>query len=245
MSERCAITRYVCPADIQTIQQLATAANVQQTANSGFSKNIYPWKTLCEKGDYLHYIARDSTGIICGWLTATVKTFATQTSMYLVEIGTRRIKDALYGGVGQKLHNALLADASAMKCEFIYLYPLDAVAANIYKRPEWAYVQLRPDVPHLFRALTGLPSSHMLESLLPPGPNDILDRAKDIARNGNNFGLLRRIGETSSVVIKNPDALEQLEQHMDFMESMNTPLKKQRSELWDFFTKYLSKTGTR
>ena len=241
MSEKCAVSRYTCPANAKRIKELAYVADAQQATNAGFAKDIYPWKSLCDNGKYLHYVARDATGIICGWLTATIKQFEDQTYIYLVEIGTRRIKDSLYGGIGHKLHSALLVDALRLGCEFIYLYPLDAAVTELYKRPEWSYIQLRPDIPYLFRLLTGTPSAKLLATLANAGPMDILLRAKEIANEGTkNIGLLKRIDDASAIV-HDKDALNELDQHMDYMEMLELPLQTQRAELWSFFSKYLSK----
>jgi hypothetical protein len=243
MAKRCAVQRLQCPADAEAIAQLASTAEAQQWKNSGFTKNIFPWRSLCDKGEYLHYVAQDATGIVCGWLTASPREFEGRTYMYLVEIATRRIRDGLYGGVGQSLHHALLRDAIASGCDFVYLYPLDADVAELYKRPEWAYLPLRPDVPHLFRILTRPPSHRLLETLRPPSPNEILMRAHELAEEGTkNVALQKRIQRASSKMKQDPAKLEELEQFLEYMEVVDLPMKSRRAELWAFFTKYLQET---
>ena len=189
----------------------------------------------------MHYVAKDpTTGILCGWLTANLKEFEGRTYMYLVEIATRRIRDGLYGGVGQSLHHELLRDAIAFGCDFLYLYPLDAEVSEIYKRPEWAYLPLRPDIPHLFRILTRPPTKRLIETLLPPSPNDILDRAREIANEGRkNVALVKRIQDAAPKLKRDPNKLEELEQFLDLMEVMDMPMKSRRAEVWGFFSKYL------
>jgi hypothetical protein len=153
---------YHCPEDGATIARLSKNANAQQERNSGFSANvqpwkgfpanIQPWKELC-KNEY-HYVARDkASGTICGWLTIILKTHKRTKYIYIVEISTRRIRNNLYGGVGQSLHNKMLEDAVHFGAKFVYLYPLNSTVRELYMKPQWGYVELRPDVKFLFKGL--------------------------------------------------------------------------------------------
>jgi len=244
MAETCAVTRYRCPADASKIAKLAALATAQQAANSGFSKEIFPWERACLTESYVHYVAKDKSGILCGWLVADFKEVKGQKCIYLAQIATRRIKDSLYGGIGQKLHQALVKDAIAFDYEFIYLYPLDKSVTEIYKRPEWSYIQVRPEIEYLFRFVTGVPESSFLDSLMPPSAKNIIMRAKEVAQDGvRNAALLKRIEKAEPAILKNPEHVEELEHHLDFMESLNLSPKDQRAKLWEFFTKYIEKEG--
>ena len=159
----CQITRYHCPEDEDTIKNIGKQANIQQAKNSGF-QNIYPWKDQCEK-EY-HYVARDSSGIICGWLTAKLKTWKSQNYMLLSEISTVRIPNELFKGVGKRLHKAMLEDAEHLGMNFIYLYPLNNVVKQIYMKPDWGYISLHPNITYLFRILTKKPSKVLLQSMM-------------------------------------------------------------------------------
>lgn len=226
---RCEITLYHCPEEEATIRRLGLQANAQQAGNEGFSKTIQPWKDICTHT--YHYVARDSnTGIICGWLTASLKTVKRQTFMYLAEISTRRIRNELYGGVGQRLHTAFLADARRLGAKFACLYPLNAEVKAIYMKPEWGYVQLRPNVEKLFHILTGLPSKEFLDSMARPDP---IELAKGIAR--RDTALRKQIDLVTPLVRSNPDWMKQLEEIIEIMEGNELPIAEQRAELWTFF----------
>ncbi len=244
MAETCAVTRYRCPVDASKIAKLAALASAQQAANAGFSKEIFPWERACLTDSYVHYVAKDTSGILCGWLVADFKEVDGQKCIYLAQIATRRITDSLYGGVGQKLHQALVRDAIEQDYEFIYLYPLDASVADIYKRPEWSYIQVRPEIQHLFRYVTGVPKASFLDTLMPPSSKNILLRAKEIAQDGlRNAALLKRIEKAEPRILQNPEHVEDLDHYLDYMESMNLSAKDQRAKLWEYFTKYLEKEG--
>ena len=227
----CEITLYHCPEDEPTIARLSSNANTQQAHNSGFYVYVQPWKGVC-KNDY-HYVARDkATGIICGWLTIAMKTFKRTKYIYIVEISTRRIHNDLYGGVGQRLHNKMIEDATRLGAKFVYLYPLNAAVREIYMRPEWGYSQQRPDVKHLFRPLVPnvVISNTFLDTLVEP---DIIDLAKTIAK--RDKALLKRIEMCTPILRNNPEYLSQLEEEIDIMEVNELSDSEKKAELSKFF----------
>jgi hypothetical protein len=230
----CEVTLYHCPEDQATIARLSSNANAQQGRNSGFSKNIQPWKDLC-KNDF-HYVARDqATGIICGWLTVIMKTFKRTKYIYIVEISTRRIHNNLYGGVGQLLHNTMIQDAARFGAKFVYLYPLNTAVRDLYMRPEWGYSLLRPDVKHLFRPLANgvIVPNDFLDTLAEP---DIIAAAKVIAK--RDKGLLRLIEMLTPTLRSNPEYLRQLEEEIDIMEVNELPDSEKRAELRGFLSQF-------
>jgi hypothetical protein len=228
--------------DYPTIQELAAFANSQQEKNrSTFAKNMYPWKALCEQDDYLHYVARSQTGIICGWLAASLKQFKSERYISVMKISTRRIRNSLYGGVGQALHNALVHDALERGCNFLYLFPLDADVRTIYMKPEWGYVSLSPDIPILFRILKKPPSPKLLATFAPRTSQDIVARALRIA--GRNMRLREQIQTVGPRF--SPETMEELDQHMDLMDVMELSANERRTELSEFFAATFVETPRR
>jgi len=249
----CEITLYHCPEDGALIHSLGQAANRQQARNQGFSDVIQPWKDLCS--NEFHFVARDTTGVVCGWLTAKWKTDMGERKgkgkgkgkskgtskgtskgneegnfMYLVEISTRRIRNALYGGVGQRLHQALVAHARSLGANFIALYPLNPEVKALYMKPEWGYVELRPDVNQLFHILKKAPSDEYLDSVAVPDP---IAQANDIA--GNDAALLRTIERLAPSMRSNPACLRQLAEDIEVMEGNELPRTEQKKLLRQFF----------
>ena len=230
----CEITLYHCPEDQPMIARLSSNANAQQARNSGFSINIQPWKDMC-KNDY-HYVARDqATGTICGWLTVVMKTYKRSKYIYIVEISTRRIRNELYGGVGQQLHNRMIEDATRFGAKFVYLYPLNTAVRDLYMRPEWGYSLLRPDVKHLFRPLVNglIIPNEFLDTLAEP---DIIETAKAIAKRDN--ALLRRIEMLTPKLRSNPEYLRQLEEEIDIMEVNELSDSEKKKELRTFLSNF-------
>lgn len=190
----CIVTRHVCPQDTNAIGILANSAAAQQVRNSGFNYRIQPWEARCDSA-YWHYIARSPAGIICGWLRASLVEEKGMKYIYLAEISTRRIKDEFYGGVGQRLHAALVADARAQGADFIYLYPLNDTVAAIYSK--WGYVQMRPEIVNMFFILESPPSHTILDTLMPESARKLLVAAHEIAkRKPEDAALLSLIQKT-------------------------------------------------
>ena len=243
----CVVTRYTCTHNAPMLETLARNANAQMARNDGF-RNIYPWKKQCAEDHHrVHYIARSPTGIICGWMTTEWKKEFGQQYVYLSEISTRRIKDELYGGVGQRLHVALLADAQAANIEFIYLYPLNPAVADIYKK--WGYIHTRPELTHMFLMLRSHPNNRMLDGLMPPNPRLFMAQAHAIAaKHPKDDALLALMDKTRRAMIKQPEKIRELSQALDMIlgteyleeqdnvpEMDRLPLEEKRSMLTEIF----------
>jgi hypothetical protein len=135
--------------------------------------------------------------------------------VYLNEISTRRIKDAFYGGVGQRLHARLVEDARG--AEFIYLYPLNSGVADIYKK--WGYVHARPEIVHMFLLLGGEPNRAMLDSLMPPDPRTILVALHEFAmRRPQDAAFLELIEKTRRNMHRNPEKMRELTEILETIE---------------------------
>lgn len=236
MTSTCHIVRYRCPEDTDTIKYLAKEANIQQSRNSGFEV-IFPWRDLCEN-EY-HYVARDSTGIICGWLTARIKKFKRQTYMYLSEISTRRIRNSLYGGIGQRLHNAFIEDAERSRINFISLYPLDKEIEEMYLQPKWGYEKLRPGMKYIFRILKGQPSEELLDSLMPTNGLELIKQAEAIASETKDSFLADLIQNAKPMLIQNLAKINELEDELMIMEGNELNIREQANELRIFFLDFL------
>jgi len=213
----CEVTRYDCAKDAEIIARIGHNANVQLARNDGF-KNIFPWKKQCsEESVHFHYVARNSAGLICGWMTVLWKTEFGQKYVYINEITTRRIKDEFYGGVGQRLHTRLVEDANAGGAEFIYLYPLNPVVAEIYKK--WGYVHARPEIVNMFLMLKGAPNRAMLDSLMPPDPRIIMVAVHEFAmRRPQDNALLELIEKTRRNMLSNPAKMRELKETLEIIE---------------------------
>lgn len=245
MEEKCQIVRYNCPEDLATIKALSEEADVQQ---AGFSE-VFPWKDACLAGEQqYHYVARDTSGIVCGWLKAKLRTYNNQTHIYLSQISTRRIRNSLYGGVGQRLHKALLADAVTLGAKFIYLYPLSDAVSTLYL--SWGYVKVRPELKYLFYILRAQPSKRLLDSLMPPSTMDIVLKARKIARtktntrknkNTSKATLVELIDIATPTLISNQEKIRQLEEELMIMEGNELSLSEQRAELRTFFEGFLGR----
>ena len=234
MSAACTITRYHCPEDLMAIETLARDADAQQERNSGFS-TIYPWRDLC-LNEY-HYVARASNGTVCGWLSAKVKTYKKQTYFYLSEISTRRIRNDLFGGVGQRLHAAFLADAVSLGMDFILLYPLNEAIRSLYQSPEWGYVELRPELFYLFRILKRSPTSAFLDSIMPDNGKSILKDARSLAaQRPRSVELLERLNRLAPELLNNSTYLLRLEGELEMMEDF--PLLDKRDVLREFLEEF-------
>jgi hypothetical protein len=212
----CTVERYDCRNDTKKIQELGREAEAQATA----FKSIFPWKKQCaEAGDHVHYIARSPKGIICGWLSARSAEMFGQYYIYLNEISTRRIKDELYGGIGKKLHDALLKDAQEAEVDFIYLYPLNPDVAEIYKT--WGYKTERPEIIQLFYSLKAEPNREMLDSLMPPNPRTFMTAAYSIASKPSpDPELIALISRVRRRMIQKPDLIRELSAAIDMVKGV-------------------------
>jgi len=154
-----------------------------------FDTTITPWQAKFGGEADWHFVAQAPDGTICGWLTAKLKQTDSRKYIYLVEISTRRIRDALYGGVGTRLHDALVAAATRENYNFIYLYPVNAVVASIYEK--WGYSPSSPALPYQFYVINRGPTAAMKTSLLVPRPAvDVMKRAREVI--GPEFDAYRR-----------------------------------------------------
>lgn len=137
----CAITRYDCdnPDDKKHLETLIAVAKKQE---ENFT-SIFPWNAGCTAPR--HYVAQKADGTICGWMTViprASRTYAPKhTYLYLAEISVTRVQDESFRGVGKRLHDRLVADATAEGRDFVYLYPLNADVAKTYV-DKWGYTQL-------------------------------------------------------------------------------------------------------
>jgi len=182
--------------------------------------SIFPWKKQCaEAEDHVHYVARSPKGIICGWLTARSAELFGQYYIYLNEISTRRIKDELYGGIGKKLHDALLKDAQEAGVDFIYLYPLNPSVAEIYKT--WGYKTERPEIIQLFYILNAEPNREMLDSVMPPNPRTFMAMAYSIASKPTpDPELIALISRVRRRMIQKPDLIRELSSAIDMVKGV-------------------------
>ena len=214
----CKVTRYDCMDNSAQIRELGKIAESQQDA----FKSIFPWKKQCDEAkDHIHYVAQSPAGIICGWLTARLVEEFGQHYIYLNEISTRRIKDELYGGVGLKLHDALVKDAKDAGVDFIYLYPLNTEVAAIYKRAEWGYVEQRPEVVQLFLILRAPPNRAMLDSIMPPNPRTFMTMAYSIASKPTpDPALISLISRVRRSMITKPELIRQLSEAIDMVKGV-------------------------
>lgn len=212
----CEISRFDCDKHAGIIEDLGDAANAQQAKNAGFQR-IFPWRKQCSLGDFerkhVHYVAhartKEGATVICGWLTAVWKTEFGQNYVYINEISTRRIKDEYYGGVGQRLHERLVEDATTRGAEFIYLFPLDDTVVPIYAK--WGYKTMRPEIPHMFLVFSKGPNHKLLDSLMPENPRSLLYFAHEYAmRYPADKALLDVIANTRRYIIHQPEAMRRL-----------------------------------
>jgi len=213
----CEVIRYDCAKNKDNIERLGNNANAQLKRNEGF-KNIFPWRKQCtEESVHFHYVARSPTGLICGWMTIVWKEQFGQKYVYINEITTRRIKDEYYGGVGQRLHARLVDDAQAGGAQFIYLYPLNPIVADVYKK--WGYIYYRPEIVHMFLPLGGKPNRAMLDSLMPPNPRTILVALHEFAmRRPTNKAFLDLIEKTRRNMLINPEKMRELTEILETIE---------------------------
>ena len=154
-----------------------------------FDTMITPWQSKFGNDPDWHFVAQAPDGRICGWLTAQLKETDSRRYIYLAEISTRRIRDELYGGVGRRLHEALVAAAISGGYDFIYLYPVSRTVAAVYEG--WGYSSPIPGIPHQFYVLNQGPTVGILHSLMTQRPNvELLNRARALF--GQQFDEYRR-----------------------------------------------------
>lgn len=208
----CVIARYDCPKNSNVIEKYANKAEEQVERNQNFV-SIFPWKKRCDGLDR-HYVASAPNGTICGWLACTVFAKYGYTYIYINEISTRRIKDELYGGVGTRLHAALVADAEAEGMDFIYLSPLNDGVAAIYEH--WGYVRPRSDVKQQFYILKRGPPSKLLDRYIPTSPRAILVRAHALAMiQPKDDDLVKLIDKKRGRILEQPKLIEELSNALD------------------------------
>ena len=158
-----------------------------------FDTMITPWQSKFGNDPDWHFVAQAPDGRICGWLTAQFKETDSRRYIYLAEISTRRIRDEVYGGVGSRLHEALVATASKENYDFIYLYPVNAKVAAVYEKWGYSSNEKTPGIPHQFYVLPGKngPTRGILDSLMTQRPNvDLLSRTRALF--GQQFDEYRR-----------------------------------------------------
>ena len=256
----CEISRYDCDKNEGIIKELGDTAEGQR---AGF-KRIFPWEKQCDKGDFerkhIHYVAhahtKEGETIICGWLTAIWKTEFDQNYVYINEISTRRIVDAYYGGVGQRLHARLVEDAKASGAEFIYLFPLDDGVVPIYEK--WGYRTMRPEISHMFLKLRNEPGRKILDSLMPENPRLLLYFAHELAaRRPEDKPLLALIAKTRRTIIERPEIMRQLveviqtiegteymEEDAGTPEEERMPLEEKRAMIAEVFQSVVKRGGS-
>ena len=161
----CKITRYDCSDAGQAaeVKRLTDVANVQQEKDHGFV-SIFPWLGGCDLAPR-HYVAQRADDTICGWATVIPKEFKTTKYLYLSEISVIRIPDETFKGVGLRLHDAIVEDATKEGKEFIYLYPLTPAVEETYVK-KWGYKKF-PAGEFLFYKIKSDPTPAILDSLKP------------------------------------------------------------------------------
>lgn len=196
-----------------------------------FETMITPWESKFGNDPDWHFVSKAPDGRICGWLTAQLKEIDARRYIYLAEISTRRIRDELYGGVGRRLHEALLDAARQGGYDFIYLYPVNAKVAAVYEG--WGYSTPIPGIPHQFYVIKRGPTKHILGSLMTQRPNvESFNRARAL------FG--QQIDEYRRAILAEPGNVDALNDLLtDFeVEEANIPelverprREKQRAEI--------------
>lgn len=142
MEPACRITRYDCPQDKTKLDALIEIAKQQQDS----FESIFPWNQGCTAPR--HYVAQRADGTICGWAAVVPRTSnprrpdkATYKFLYLSEISVIRTQDESFKGVGKRLHDRLVEDATKEGQDFIYLYPLNEGVKATYIN-KWGYTPL-------------------------------------------------------------------------------------------------------
>jgi GNAT superfamily N-acetyltransferase len=196
-----------------------------------FDTMITPWESKFGNDPDWHFVSKAPDGRICGWLTAQLKEIDARRYIYLAEISTRRIRDELYGGVGRRLHEALLDAARQGGYDFIYLYPVNAKVAAVYEG--WGYSSPVPGIPHQFYVIKRGPTKRILGSLMTQRPNvESFNRARAL------FG--QQIDEYRRAILAEPGNVDALNDLLtDFeVEEANIPelverprREKQRAEI--------------
>lgn len=208
----CTVKRYDCPRNADAIDEYAGIAEEQLKRNQNFV-SIFPWRKQCDGIDW-NYVASAPNGIICGWLSCNISNRFGYKYIYIEEISTRRIKDDLYGGVGTRLHDALLADAKAEGMDFIYLSPLNEDVAAIYAK--WGYIRPRSNVKQQFYILKRMPPSRLLDRYMPESPRALLVRAHALAmQQPKDTELVELIELKRGSILELPELLGELSVALD------------------------------
>jgi hypothetical protein len=212
-----------------------------------FDTMITPWESKFGNDPDWHFVAQAPDGRICGWLTAQLKETDSRRYIYLAEISTRRIRDELYGGVGKKLHDALLAAARANGYDFIYLYPVSRAVAAVYEK--WGYTPSyqKASIAHQFYVLNRVPTEGILRSLILPDQDAaLMNRARGmfgkdidpfrraILATGENKGKLDNLlvefeQENADAELTDPDPIS--EELAEIARTEAARLKEQRNRL--------------
>lgn len=149
--------------DEKKIYTFSNIAAEQYKVHKNFV-DIFPWTSQC-KSKYIHFIAHASPNdktVICGWLSMLI--LENPSRGYITEISTRRVRDELWGGVGQRLNAAVFEWAAENGLEFLELFPLNEAVRAIYLKPEWGYVAFSEDPIHLYRSVSNTPTQKYLKS---------------------------------------------------------------------------------
>lgn len=200
------ITKYDCATQATEISALANAANIQQARNSGFHINVQPWHHRCKDATSIHWIARSSDGTIVGWLVAMFSEREGQKYGFIYEIARNRRVPA--AGVGLQLHHAFISEANERGADFTFLYPLNETVANLYKRPEWGYVQVHPSITRLFKILRAPPSEEFLKDYYPPTVKQLVDLLYEIKDSAPKNTYLGRLAIAAQhLLVADPEAI--------------------------------------
>lgn len=227
MEPACKITRYECTNSDQMkeVERLAAKAELQIDD----FLDIYPWEDGCKGSPPpRHYIATkggEGDETICGWMTVKEGTMEGQNYFYLKEISVIRKKDPSYRGVGRRLHDTLVKEATENgEVDFIHLEPLNNKVAETYKK--WGYKKLEGN-PKLFYTIKAPPNEAVRKRLMPPdfGPMmRALKAAEDILKDRNLVFLIlvRRVLLTDNLAKpENKDKREDFLKLLDTIEAKN------------------------
>lgn len=144
----------------------------------------------------------------------------------LAEISTRRIRNSLYGGVGQRLHTALLQDAKRLGVLFLYLYPLNEQIATLYQRPEWgySYISSRQDLEYMFLPIRGLPPDELLDSWMPTPREEVVKQARNLT--GRDVSLRKLLDTATPRLLSSKRDVRQLEDELTIMDGLEPSEKR-------------------
>ena len=274
----CVVTWLKKGTDDRRIAELADLANAQQSVAVPakplgppaegvrsklpifpFDTMITPWQSKFGGAVDWHFVAQAPDGRICGWLTAQLKQTDFRRYIYLAEISTRRIRDEVYGGVGTRLHDALVDAARAGGYDFIYLYPVNAVVASIYEK--WGYSPSSATLPYQFYVINRGPTVSMKTSFRTPRlAVDVSTRAREligpefdayrraVLANGGRVedieGLLNEF-EVENAAAERPERVRRPKQLAEMADAEKARLEKQQTQLREFLQSLKTEGGLR